>query len=71
MRGMRFDFSTRRYANAHQPGDKGDKGAGGKEVIFHSPPCPMPNAPYFSARGCANGYAQYKCPMPNSKIPVH
>jgi len=24
----------------------------------------MPNAPYFSARGCANGYAQYKCPMP-------
>jgi len=27
---------------------------------------PMPNAPYFSARGCANGYAQYKCPMPLS-----
>jgi len=31
-------------------------------VIYSS----LPNAQYFSARGCPNGYAQYKCPMPNA-----
>ncbi|WP_180267714.1 hypothetical protein [Nostoc linckia] len=30
----------------------------------------FPPAPYFSARGCANGYAQYKCPMPNAPCPM-
>ncbi len=30
----------------------------------------MPNAPYFCARGCANDYAQYKCPMPHAQCPM-
>ncbi|WP_180267644.1 hypothetical protein [Nostoc linckia] len=30
----------------------------------------MPNAQYFSARGCANDYAQYKCPMPHAQCPM-
>ncbi|WP_221642931.1 hypothetical protein, partial [Nostoc sp. 2RC] len=30
----------------------------------------MPNAQYFSARGCANDYAQYKCPMPHAPCPI-
>ncbi|WP_461927609.1 hypothetical protein [Nostoc sp.] len=28
----------------------------------------MPNAQYFSRRGCANDVAQYKCPMPNTSL---
>ncbi|MHC5817845.1 MAG: hypothetical protein ACYT04_18590 [Nostoc sp.] len=53
--------------------DKADKGGQGEK--------PMPNAQYFSTRGCANDVAtslreaapttplstsQYKCPIPNS-----
>jgi cobaltochelatase CobN len=42
-----------------QPGDGGDEGdegeAGRKEVIFHSPQCPMPNA---------------QCPMPHAQCPI-
>ncbi|MDF5735854.1 MULTISPECIES: hypothetical protein [unclassified Nostoc] len=30
----------------------------------------VPNAQYFSTRGCANDKAQYKCPMPNAQCPM-
>ncbi|MEH2423852.1 MAG: amylo-alpha-1,6-glucosidase [Nostoc sp.] len=39
-------------------GDKGQGGQGEQGGIS--------NAPYNSWRGCANGNAQYKCPMPNA-----
>ncbi len=66
-------------------GDEGDGGVWGvwgvwgeREFMLPllppTPPTPptlprKPNTPYFSARGCANGYAQYKCPM--SHAPLH
>ncbi|QFS45555.1 hypothetical protein GXM_03032 [Nostoc sphaeroides CCNUC1] len=37
--------------------------SGEKNFLF----APMPNAQYFSTRGCANGNAQYKCHSPHDQ----
>ncbi|MBD2678467.1 MULTISPECIES: hypothetical protein [Nostoc] len=47
-------------------GRRGDAGTQRDELITNAQ-CPMLNAQYFSTRGCANGCAQYKCPMPNAQ----
>ena len=52
-----------------EPKDSGEWAVGsGEQGENNNAQCPMPHAPYFSTRGCANDNAQYKCPMPKTQL---